>query len=175
MPARSTVTTLPRVLRERLDELIIEQGFGGYAELVAWLESEGHRVSWSALQRYGRNLRQEVAPELERIRVSTAKAHLLVQELQSEGGVAVKADAVLGLIQERMFEAIVDGSPGAELEALGGSARAAAAAARAQAAVSRERRAARREAGEDAAREATRQGVSPEGIAAIRAAVEGSG
>ena len=173
MPARSTVLKLPRPVRERLDAFIVEQGFGGYDGLVAWLESEGHRVSWSALQRYGRTLRAELSPDLHRVRVATLKARALVDELRADDGVSLKADAGLALIQERIFEAVLEGAAEGELEALRHAGRTLSDTARAQATVARERRAGLREAADKAAGEAAKRGVSAEGVAAIRAAVEG--
>ena len=173
MPARSSLQKLPRPLRERLDALIVEQGFAGYDGLLAWLESEGHRVSWSALQRYGRNLREELSPDLHRVRVATMKARTLIEELRADDGVSLKADAALALIQERIFEAVLEGAGEGELEMLRHAGRTLSDTARAQATVSRERRATLLGAADKAGAEARKRGMSPDGVAAIRAAIEG--
>ncbi len=174
MPARSTVLRLPREVRAELEEQIIGLGFAGYAGLSARLKEMGHLISESALQRHGRNLRAELAPEMRRIRVSTEKAKVLLEELRAGEGVSLKTDTALALIQERIFEAVLDGATEEEVEPLRVAAKAAADTARAQATVSKERRATLRAAADEAGQEATKRGLSPEGVAAIRAAVEGA-
>ena len=60
MPRRSSVYRIGEGLREELDRRIIAADFGDYDEHVAWLASEGHTLSVSALQRYGKHLHRSV-------------------------------------------------------------------------------------------------------------------
>lgn len=171
MPARSSVVLkLPPALRERLEARIIEAGFGRYAEHAAWLERRGHRISVSAVQRYGARLREELSPELARVRVSTAKARMLVEELRGRGDDFLVTDAALALVQERMFEALVTDPDLEELVALREMGRTLATTTEAQARVAREKRL-RREA--QTAGKTKRRGLSITGEARIRSLVEG--
>ena len=173
MPARSTVLlTLPEDVRYTLDARIIEAGFGGYRKHAEWLQGQGHTISVSALQRYGQTLHREVSPAISRVRKSCARAALLRAKC-SEHGIELP-EAISILLQEELHQASLDGAEADRLVALQAAARALHTTVRTQQVVSAERRAAEAEAAAAAKSEASqRRGLSAQGAAAIRAAVEG--
>ncbi len=135
----SKVMSMPRAVRARLDELLIERGFSGYAELSEWLTSQGHAIGKSALHAYGRGLARRV----EMVSLATSQAKALVAAAPDDEGAV--ADAVLRMVQERIFEVLLAAEDGVDLKTLAGAARAVAETARASTSVREERRKALRE------------------------------
>lgn len=75
MPPRSSVRTdLPEDVRAALNERLVKQGFGGYAELSEWLKVEGYQISRSALHRYGQELATEYEAAMGDVRRATELA-----------------------------------------------------------------------------------------------------
>lgn len=173
MPARSTVLRLPRAVRAEIEDLIVERGYGGYADLARSLREQGHDVSRSALARHGQHMQRDAATQrdIDDVRRAADAASALAEEVGAEAGVDI-SEATIRLAQARLYTAIREGRD-ASIDELSEGARATANLARARVAVSRDAREARREAAQTAAREARRQGLSAEGVAAIRAAVLG--
>ena len=68
MPAADKIAALPATVRERLDALIVEKGFGDYAGLADWLSSRGHPMHKATVARHGEALRQRI----ERLRAASA-------------------------------------------------------------------------------------------------------
>jgi hypothetical protein len=60
MPHPFKVATLPQPIREQLNSRLVENRFGGFDDLSAWLATEGHPVSKSALARYATACRAEI-------------------------------------------------------------------------------------------------------------------
>ena len=181
MPRRSTVFTLPEGLREELDRRIIAAGFGGYADHAAWLASEGHTLSWSALQRHGRHLRRSVehdgakateaaAAAIARVRQATEFARAIHDVAGDPLDISARTAA---LCMARLYE--LTASEDVDAKTLQSISRSLTDNMRAVAGVRVEREAVLREAGRKVAAEARRQGVRPDAIAAIREAVEGGG
>ena len=173
VPARSSVYRLPPDLRRRLDARLIRSGWGDYARHSEWLAGEGRAVSVSALRRYGARRRREIDTErlIESIRVSTDEATALAAALESEGVKLSEANQTL--MQVRIYRALTGLRGDESIEEIAQLTRAHGTAARAGVALRREERAAAREQADRVARTAERHGVSPEGIAAIRAELEG--
>ncbi|MCU0842801.1 MAG: DUF3486 family protein [Thiobacillaceae bacterium] len=61
MPPRPAVAQLPTAVRDELNSRLIANGFGDYAALSAWLADAGYEISKSALHRWGDKLEQEFA------------------------------------------------------------------------------------------------------------------
>lgn len=66
MPPRSTIFRLGEARRIELDGRIARAGYGGYEDHRAWLASEGHEVSLSALKRYGKRLKDRAEADSRR-------------------------------------------------------------------------------------------------------------
>ena len=173
MGRRSSVLRLPHPVRKRLDEILLEKGFQDYSELTDWLASEGCPVSRSAVHRYGQGLRERLAPEIDRIRVSNEEARVLMDTLGEDDNPSTKSEAALALARDRIWTAMRRMEPDASLDEIRKGAQTITDVARAGVSVSREKRAVLAEAGKRAVREGRKQGLSPEGLAAIRVAIEG--
>ena len=173
MPVRSSVLRLPRAVRAEIEAWIVERGYGGYAGPARHLREQGHDVSRSALQRHGQHLQRDAATQrdIDDVRHAADAARALAEEVAADAGVDI-SEATIRLYQTRLYTAIRT-SRDASIGEISEGARASANLARARVAVSRDARDAKREAAQTAAREASRQGLSAEGVAAIRAAVLG--
>lgn len=173
MPQRSSVVLqLAPELRLQLDGRIIEAGFGGYAQHAVWLEGQGHRISVSALQRYGKALSEQLSPPQARIRLNTATRARLRTETARRGSATEVAESALDLAEEGVQEylhAKLESGESFGLDELQRVLTALADAARARGTLAR----ARTRAPADAP-DRVRRGVSAEGERAIRAAVEGA-
>ncbi len=77
MPARSKIAQLPADVLQELHLRVIHSGFSGYENHAAWLKDRGHDISYSAVWRYFREVRNESQAMLTAISVSsiTAKLH----------------------------------------------------------------------------------------------------
>lgn len=58
MPAADKIAALPAAVRERLDALVVEKGFGDYAGLADRLSSQGHPMRKAMVARHGKALRR---------------------------------------------------------------------------------------------------------------------
>ena len=169
MPARSKVLALPREVRQRLDALLVERGFGAYAELADWLaDASGTPISKSALHRYGSRLESRI----EAVRLATEQAEALVAASPDDGGAV--ADAVLRMAQEQIFQVLLAGGEDANLKDLSAATRALAESVRAGTVVRAERRTAEAEAAARVDNVVRRAGLSADTAAAIRAAIQGA-
>lgn len=168
MPQRSKVMTLPHEVRQRLDALLIERGFSGYAELAEWLAANGHPISATSLKRHGRQLEERI----ERLRLASEQAEAFISAAPGDTGALTQAS--LYLVQERIFE-LMKAAEGGDLKELAATARALADAARASLAVRQDRRKVLAEAAEAAGEAVQRLGLSDDTDAAIRAAIERTG
>lgn len=57
MPQVRAVDLLPVDIKTELDNLLIQNGFGGYAALSEWLKSQGYEISKSSLGEYGKDFK----------------------------------------------------------------------------------------------------------------------
>ena len=120
MPARSKVLALPRDVKRRLDELLVEKGFSDYRGFAKWLTEQGHPMSHMAVQRYGSQFERRI----ESIRMSSEMAAALVAASPDDPGVV--ADASIQLVQERMFQVLLaseGGRPHAAVDRRAGAVR----------------------------------------------------
>jgi len=97
MPRRSKVKSLPKAIREELDEKLVEQGFQGYEELAEWLDEKGFDISKSSVHRYG----QEFEDRLEALRIATAQAKEITEQVGDDEGAL--GDALTAVVQEKAF------------------------------------------------------------------------
>ena len=132
MPPPGKVAELPADVREELDALIVEKGFGDYAGLADWLSGRGHPMHKATVARHGKRLRRRI----ERMRDAGARAAALAAEAPPDFGVV--ADAALAEVQARLLDSLLEGDVGA-LKDLAAAARALAHVVRAAALVSGER------------------------------------
>ena len=97
MPRRSKVKSLPKDVREALDEKLVEEGFQNYEELAEWLAGQGYDISKSSVHRYG----QEFEDRLEALRIATAQAKEITEQVGDDEGAL--GDALTAVVQEKAF------------------------------------------------------------------------
>ncbi len=169
MPRVSKVDLLNSEQRQWLDRELVSRGFAGYEELVADCRAHGIDLSVSGLGRYGKSFKDR----LERVRLITEQARAVVAESPDDEG-AVN-EALMRLVQERLFDVMVDAQFDVESMSLDKVARAIADLGRAS--ISQKKLAAevRRQALEEAATQAEqtgrKQGLSDDGVDALRKAI----
>jgi hypothetical protein len=105
MPRRNSVYRLPPEVRERVDQQIIENGWGGYQRIAEQLRSEGYHVSPSALQRYGEELRLRHEQVLLRVKFATELARALADHGQPEANPV--PDAATAILQTYLFDLLM--------------------------------------------------------------------
>lgn len=150
MPAPSIVARLPDDVREEIDRRLAASAWSGYAELSAWLASQGYEISVSSLGRYGRQAKDRLA----QIRAASEFASQMRAALPDDDG--AESEATLRLIQSRFFQLQLEAEDERDPKAVSTAARALADLARAGIALRTERRKIAAEAA-DAAVAAARQ------------------
>ncbi len=109
MAARSKVVKLPADIKQWLDQVLVAQSFGGYEALASELQARGYAVSKSSLHRYG----QSFEDRLGALKAATEQAKAIVSEVGDEEGAT--NDALLRLIQEKLFVALTESDPEKQL------------------------------------------------------------
>jgi hypothetical protein len=102
MPARSSISRLPKEIREAFEKKLIGGGFCDYDGLAAWLKEQGFEISRSAVHRYG----QEFESKLSAIKLATEQARAITEAVGDEEG--VMGDALTRLCQEKAFKVLVE-------------------------------------------------------------------
>lgn len=167
MPQVSKVDRLSKEDREWFEQQLIKQRFAGYERLVEMAAERGIEISVSSAHRFGKGFKDR----LERIRVITEQARAVVAESPDDEGTV--NEALMRIVQERLFGLMVDSE--LDPDSLPKMARAIADVARAS--VSQKKMVAdiRRQAFEEAAKEASTsaraQGLSDDGVNVMRAAI----
>ena len=178
MPRRSTVYDLPTEIRDALNARLVQQGFGGYSELAGWLDEQGYRLSRSAIHRYGTELEAEYEAAMGAVRRAKELARAYAAD-DTDDGLAMTA-AMTGMAQEALLRVLfavrqMDDNPSEMARQMSQISRAMADLGRlsiqhGKYAAEMKRQVAS-EAADRAEAAAAGRGVSPDGIAALRAAI----
>lgn len=102
MAPRSKVSQLPDAVRETLEQKLLTSGFSNYESLSAWLNEQGFEISKSSLHRWGSSFEERV----EALRLATQQARAIVQASPDDAG--DMTEALMRLMQERLFSALVE-------------------------------------------------------------------
>lgn len=119
MPPRSSVLKLPDDIRRRLNVELVARGFQDYSGLESWLSDELSeqglelRVSRSALARHGKDFEDK----LEAMRMATEQAKAIAEGANDDEG--AMNDALIRLVQTKMFEVLIDVDSKADLGKIG--------------------------------------------------------
>ncbi|HZP45346.1 MAG TPA: phage protein Gp27 family protein [Candidatus Binataceae bacterium] len=105
---RSSIFRLPAELRRELDERLLDNGFADYRGLAAWLRERGHEIGVETIRRYGSKLERR----LEAVRLATLQARAAVPTGVGDEDGGRLAEALLRLVQQKMFDVLVDLAPG---------------------------------------------------------------
>ncbi len=176
MPQRPKIAGLPPDLRAWLDRALSDQAFAGYEQLSDLLRERGYEISKSSLHRYGEKLERRLSA----IKASTEAAVAIANAAPDDAD--ERSAAVMALIQTDVFDVLLQlqeaeaAEPGERLKLLRGAAKSIAELSRASV-NQRKRRddvaAKVRVAADQAAKIASRGGLSPDTVAEIRKAVLG--
>ena len=178
MPRRSKVYDLPADLRDELNSRLVSSGFQGYEQMATWLEERGFKVSRSSVQRYGRDLQEEFELAMGDVRKTTELARAMTAEQDDESGVLI--DATARIVQDQLLRITIamrqaETEPEEAAKHLSKVTRALADIGRVslgQKKWARELRITAAEEAADKAETAARaQGLSNDGVAALRAAI----
>lgn len=172
MAARSKVEQLPVDVREALEQKLIGNGFSNYAALADWLTEQGFEISKSSLHRWGSGFEERV----DALRIATQQAKAIVKASPDDEG--DMSEALMRLMQERIFSALVSLEVDPKKINLGSLAKALAPIARASIAQKKYASEVRDRAQAAAAvvdRIASSGGLSAEGAATLRAQILGIG
>jgi hypothetical protein len=182
MPPRSTIFQLSEEHRAELDRKLIETGFGNYTELTDWLRANGYQISRSALHRYGSELEADFERTMAEVQRTQRLAVAFADANPDERGAMVGATARIASesllrITMALRESEEDPAQLAKLmpsisRALGELGRVTISQEKwAQELRTQAQAEARAEAADAAESAAKQSGVTPEGIAALRAAI----
>lgn len=101
MAPRSKVEQLPEAVRQELEQKLIGNGFADYLALSAWLGEQGFEISKSSLHRWGSDFEERV----DALRIATQQAKAIVKASPDDEG--DMSEALMRLMQERIFSALV--------------------------------------------------------------------
>ena len=163
MPRRSKVEQLPPEIKAWLDQALVQNNFSQYELLSAELKKRGCEISKTGLHRYG----QEFEERLKTLRMVTEQARAVVQASPDDDG-AVN-DALVRLTQEKMFGILMEINVDPDTVDLAKLARAVAELGKASVAQKRWQMGARKQALEEAAKEA---GIAAKSVGLTDDAVE---
>jgi hypothetical protein len=110
---RSKVTQLPKEVKAWLDQALIENNFSGYAQLEQELVARGCVIGKSSIHRYG----QEFEDRLRAVKLATEQATAIAAASPDDGG--AMNDALIRLVQEKAFQALLKMEEGAPLKEIG--------------------------------------------------------
>jgi len=102
MARRSSLSKLPKSVRDWLDKALVERNFSGYAELEAVLRERGFALSRSAIHRHGQKVERRMAA----IRASTEAARLISEAAADEQD--ARSEALHALVQTELFDTILN-------------------------------------------------------------------
>ena len=102
MARASSITALPKAVKEWLDKALLEGNFSGYHLLENELKEKGFDLSKSAIHRYG----QKLESRLSAIRASTEAAKILAEGAVDEAD--NRSGAVIAMVQSDIFNILVE-------------------------------------------------------------------
>ena len=102
MPKPRKVDRLPEDVRKQLDAKLITNAFSDYEGLSKWLKSIGYEISRSSLQEHGQAFKQK----LEAVKLATDQAKAIAEANPDREG--AMNDALMRLIQQRLFDVLVE-------------------------------------------------------------------
>jgi hypothetical protein len=178
MPPRNKVFDLPQEVREELNEKLVSTGFQGYAGLAEWLKARGFEVSRSSVQRYGQDLQEEFEEAMGSVRRTTEMAKAMADAVEDDEGNLI--DATARLVQEHLLRISLEFrkmeiEPDAAAHHLGKVSKALDSLGRLSLSQKKHAKELRAQVAQEAADKAETagraQGLSSDGVAALRAAI----
>lgn len=118
MPKPSSIEILPQAVKEWLDTTLVEKNFSGYQLLENELKERGYQISKSAIHRYGQNFEKRLSA----VKIATDQAKAIVENSKDDS--ASVSEALMTLVQEKIFTVLVDFDPDPKTLNLNGLAKA---------------------------------------------------
>lgn len=101
MAPRSKVRQLPDEVRQALEQRLIGNGFSDYQALSDWLTEQGFEISKSSLHRWGTTFEDKCAG----LKMATQQARAIVEASPDDEG--AMSEALMRLMQEKLFGALL--------------------------------------------------------------------
>jgi len=98
----SVLTRLPVGVRKELEQRLKDHSYEDLAELVEWLAGQGYRISRVALWRYRKRRDQQ----MEVLAVASEQARIIAE--YTDGDEGRMTEALARLVQQRLFEMLVE-------------------------------------------------------------------
>lgn len=102
MARRAAVDKLPQDVRDELTAELVGRGFSDYTALAEWLAEKGHKISRSALQRFGSDLEAEFEEATQDARRSIELARAMRANGNSDDDGAL-LDASSSILQDQLL------------------------------------------------------------------------
>lgn len=94
MPPRSKIERLPQSVRKGIDKRLFDSNFTDYLAIADDLYAAGHRISKSAVHRYGKELER-------RVQLGRAQEQLTAAGISAELAAELTGDATLIVVIDR--------------------------------------------------------------------------
>lgn len=94
MAPRSKIERLPEDVRKKLDQRLFDNSFSDYVAIADELYAAGHRISKSAVHRYGKELER-------RVQLGRAQDQLVAAGVSAELAAELTGDATLIVVIDR--------------------------------------------------------------------------
>lgn len=108
MAKRSKVLGLPAEVKAWLDQALVENNFSQFELLAAELKKTGHEISKSAVHRYAQPFQDRLAA----LKTATEQARAVTEASPDDDN--AMNDALIRLVQEKVFSVLVATSVGGE-------------------------------------------------------------
>lgn len=99
---RSKIHQLPKEVKAWLDQALVDGNFSGYELLEKELSERGCTIGKSSLHRY----RQQFEQRLQALKMASEQAKAIVQSAPDDEGAV--SEALMRLVQEKLFQAMID-------------------------------------------------------------------
>jgi len=107
MPPRAAITALPDAILSGLNTRLVDNSFGDYDGLAAWLQEQGYQISRSAVGRYGSDLKAKMEKSMARARERMEIAKALRGASDDEKAALMEANEMVAMDQIMdMFEEV---------------------------------------------------------------------
>ncbi|HLW69760.1 MAG TPA: phage protein Gp27 family protein [Candidatus Binataceae bacterium] len=98
----SVLVRLPLALRRELEQRLADESYWSLSELSAWLATKGYQISRTALGRYRRRYRKQ----LDALMSASEQARVIAE--CAEGDEGRMTEALSRLVQQRLFDVLVE-------------------------------------------------------------------
>ncbi len=102
MAPRSKILKLPEDVRRELERRLVAGGFGDYEGLAAWLAEQGYAIGKSTIHRFGSQFEERLGA----LKIASEQARAVVAQSPDDEG--AMNEALVRLVQERLFGVLME-------------------------------------------------------------------